>query len=573
MQKVILLAAMLLFSFCIVHAQKLDAIGKEKALSMNGSASLSQQFYGANGIESRRSPYTYFANAALNLSIYGWSIPLSFSFSNQNTSFQQPFNQYSINPSYKFITAHVGYTSTSYSPYTLNGHIFLGASVALVPEGPWSCSVMHGRLLRATAYDTSRRNTTPAFQRMGTGFKAGYKTSKSAIDIIVFHSGDDLKSIEAPPDSLNLFAEENLVTSLIFNTTIIKNLSLQSEIAASALTRDVSDSAMQHKHFLAKPAFLFTSRSSTSFYEAFKTSLSYQFATYTIGLGYERIDPGYKTHGAYFFNNDMENITLSMNSALLKGKMQITSSVGTQRDNLDGEKLSGFRRMVGAFALNYAPSPSMTFSAAYSSFQSFTNIRSQFVDINQLSPYDNLDTLNFTQLSQNANLSFLYSFGKDKNNKQSLNSNFMYQTAAEERGGVRHQTPANFYNANVAYSINYVPFNMLLSISLNASVNRSQEFHSATMGPVVSLSRTFLDKKVRLMLSTAYNTTSNAGDSVGSNSSIMNVRTNGTFTFKKKHNLNLSATLVERKTGSTTGQNNFAELTLSLGYSFAFNLQ
>jgi hypothetical protein len=38
------------------------------------------------------------------------------------------------------------------------------------------------------------------------------------------------------------------------------------------------------------------------------------------------------------------------------------------------------------------------------------NIRSQFDYINGQTPYDNLDTLNFTQLSQNMALNTLYNF-------------------------------------------------------------------------------------------------------------------------------------------------------------------
>src|SRR5688572_13182700 len=81
-----------------VMAQNLESIGKEKPIAPSGGMSLSQIFYSVNGIESRRSPYSYFASGNVSVSIYGWSVPLSFSVSNQNTAFQQPFNQYSIHP-------------------------------------------------------------------------------------------------------------------------------------------------------------------------------------------------------------------------------------------------------------------------------------------------------------------------------------------------------------------------------------------------------------------------------------------------------------------------------------------
>lgn len=568
MQKFIFLVCIQTICAGFVVAQKLDDIGKEKPLAINGSVSMNQLFYGARGIESRRDPYTYFANASLNLSLYGWSIPFNFSLSNQNTSFQQPFNQYSINPSYKFVTAHLGYTSMSFSPYTVNGHIFLGAGLDIVPEGRWSLHALHGRLLKAIDYDTANTNVLPAFGRMGTGFKAMFKSDKKSVDLILFRSADDLSSIRSLSDSLNIFAEENLVLSLAAGATILKQFLVQAEMAVSALTRDVRDSTVDHSHILASPAFLFEARSSSAYYQAFKASLSYQLSGHSVGLGFERIDPGYRTHGAYFFNNDLENITVNVASTLLKNKMQVNASVGTQRDNLDQEKLSSFRRMVGSFALNYTPSQQVSVSASYSTFQSFTNIRSQFVEINQLSPYDNLDTLNFTQLSQNANLSFLYSVGNNEEKKQSINVNVMYQTAADERGGVDQNGVSTFYNANLGYSLNFVPQNMLMILSLNASANKGSGIASKTFGPVLSLSRTFFDKKFRLMLSSSYNNTSTQSNT---NNAILNFKTSGALSMKKKHVLTISAAMMERKT-STAEQKYFTEFTGNVAYAYSFGL-
>src|SRR5688500_5438389 len=119
------------------HGQNLESIGKEKPIKISGGIAANQIFYTASGIESRRDPYSYFLTGNINFGLYGWNVPLSFSLSNQNVSFQQPFNQYSIHPSYKWITAHVGYTSMMFSPYTLSGHIFKGAGVDLTPGEKW----------------------------------------------------------------------------------------------------------------------------------------------------------------------------------------------------------------------------------------------------------------------------------------------------------------------------------------------------------------------------------------------------------------------------------------------------
>lgn len=167
-------------------AQSLESVGKEKPVSVTGGVSLNQIFYGVRGIESRRDPYTYYASGNVNFSLYGWNVPLSFSYSNQNVSFQQPFNQYSLHPTYKSVTAHVGYTSMSFSPYTVSGHIFLGAGVDVAPEGKWRFSGLYGRFLKAVEPDTTNENHIPAFKRMGYGFKASYGEGGNSVDVIVW---------------------------------------------------------------------------------------------------------------------------------------------------------------------------------------------------------------------------------------------------------------------------------------------------------------------------------------------------------------------------------------------------
>ncbi len=143
--------------------------------------------------------YTYYASGNVNFSLYGWSVPVSFSLSNQNTSFQQPFNQYSLHPTYKWVTGHFGYVSMSFSPYTVNGHMFLGGGVDLAPEGKWKMSALYGRFLKAVEPDTANENSIPAYTRMGYGVKASYGNGGDNVDIVMFHAQDDEHSIHYTP--------------------------------------------------------------------------------------------------------------------------------------------------------------------------------------------------------------------------------------------------------------------------------------------------------------------------------------------------------------------------------------
>lgn len=66
-------------------------------------------------------PFNYVITGAPVLSLYGMQIPVSFVIGRQQSSFTQPFNQFELSPSYKWVTVHAGYRNLTFSPYTLTG--------------------------------------------------------------------------------------------------------------------------------------------------------------------------------------------------------------------------------------------------------------------------------------------------------------------------------------------------------------------------------------------------------------------------------------------------------------------
>lgn len=556
-------------SFFEVTAQNLESIGKQRPFTLSGGVSLNQIFY--SGTQAGRDPYAFVASGNVNLGIYGWTCPLSFTISNQNYSYQQPFNQYSLHPTYKSVTAHVGYTSMSFSPYTLNGHIFLGAGADIAPEGKWKFSAMYGRFLKAVEPDTVSENPLPSsYKRMGYGFKASYGEGGNSVDLIMFHAKDDLDSRKLVLDSADVLPEENLVISIGGSKTFLKKFVLKAEFATSAITRDMRAERTDHSNMLSKAGFLYKSRTSSSYYNAYKTSMDYQLDGYTIGVGYERIEPEYRTLGAYYFNNDLENITLNASAGLLQGKMSVAGSFGKQRDNLNKAKISTMERTVGSLNVNYMHTEKLNFAASYSSFQTFTNIRSQFVDINQLTPYDNLDTLNFTQLSRSATLTSMYSFGRNENRKQNLMFNLAYQGASDMQGEVEQNSGMDFYNVNSSYSLNIVPSSMIVTFSVNATFTESVGMSTKTYGPTAAITKSFFDKKLRSTLSSSYNETFSDGDKLNS---VLNVRLGASVNIRKKHAFTFSSAFVDRNIESETGSRNLSDFTGTLGYSYAFGIQ
>ncbi|MEQ8926947.1 MAG: hypothetical protein RLO81_14095 [Fulvivirga sp.] len=544
--------------------QNLESIGQSKPIEVSGGLSLSNIIYAADGIDQRRDPYTYFASGNVTLSLYGWSVPFSFAFSNQNSSFQQPFNQYGLHPTYKWITGHIGYTSMSFSPYTLNGHLFLGAGVDLEPTDKLSISAMYGRLQKAIQPDSTNESVLPAFYRTGFGLKTSYGSASDNVTFIFFSATDDENSLNYVPESLEVLPRENLVLSLGGSKTIVPNLILKAEIATSALTRDKRAASYESSSKNIFSTGIFNQKQSTGYYNAYNVGISYAFSAFSVGAGYERIDPGYETLGAYFFNNNLENITANANTSLFSGKVNVGVNAGLQRDNLDGEKVSSMSRFVGSMNVGYTPSNRLNIAVNYSSFNTYTNIRSQFQDINQLTPYDNLDTLNFTQISQSINSNVNYMLSTNEARRQNINVNITYQNAADEQGGVEQNSGSQFYMFNAAYNLSIVPSNTSFTLAFNYSKNEAAGLNSTTLGPTLGVNKTLLDKKMRTGLSVSLNNAYTNNQLVNR---VVNYRLTGSYALKKKHAFNVSAVALNRTTVGEDGAVDFLEFTGTVGYN------
>lgn len=545
-----------------VWSQNIESIGKGKALKISGGLSVNQIFYDGVGIQSGRAPYTYYLAGNLNFSLYGWSVPLSYIYSNQQSSFQQPFNQYSLNPTYKWITGHFGYTSMTFSSYTLSGHPFLGAGIELNPSGHFKFAAMYGRLQKAVAYDTLNPIIQPAYKRMGYGVKVGSNFGKTSVELIAFRSKDVLNSIQHPIDSLEIYPEENIALGVNTSISLIDKLNFQAEYGSSIITRDLRADVVSNDLF-------YNQKTSTEKYKAVKAGLKYGASSYSAGVMYERIDPGYRTHGAYYFNNDLENIAANATLSLFKKKVNMGANVGVQHDDLNNKKMSKMLRVVSSYNIGFVPVNQLNISGTYSNFKSHTNVRSQFQSINQLTPYENLDTLNFTQISENASLNLNYTLPVSAKYRQNLSFNGTYQKASESQDQVQTNSGAQFVSMNLAHNLSFLKTNTSFTTSLNFSNSKAALITTNTFGPTVSIRRSFLQNKLRSSVSASFNNSYADGALINS---VLNFRVSSGYTWMKKHNFNLTGAAISRTARNITTEvsTKTSEYTVTLGYTYNF---
>lgn len=554
------------------NAQSIDieSVGKAKPIKVSGVVSANGVYYNSNQ-NNNRAPFTYFLRGNLNVSIYGFAIPVSYSFTNQgdNLDYALPFNfnRISLHPKYKWATAHIGNVAMTFSPYTLSGHQFTGGGVDLAPPGAFKVSAMAGELLKATPDDGDER-TVPAFQRMGYGLKTSFEKERFTIGLIGFYAKDNINSIDSVPEAKGVLPKENLVISLNTEVKITKEFTLGVEYASTAITQDVR-APESNEGSKGITSFLFHNRASTEFYNAFQTNLTYNIGRTSVGIGYERIDPGYETLGAYFFNNDFENITLNTASSFFKDKLTLAMNVGYQRDDLRNIKPNATNRFVGAVNAGYTASDRLSFTGSYSNFQTYTNIKpNQFDVINDDNLLDDeIENLDYRQLSQNATLGINYVLSQKKETTQNISLNYALNDVANEQGGVvRVGDASTFHNAATDYTIAFSDINLDIHTGVNVTYNTIGTEDATTWGPNVGVGKRFLEKTLGTRLGLSYN----ESQSTSGKTKVSNARLNITYVLLEKHNFNASAIQLFR-TGAT--QKDVSELTATFGYTYSFGLK
>lgn len=545
---------------------------KKNPFKISGGVSANSVFYSSN-VYSGRAPFTYFLNGNLNLGLYRWSMPVSYSLTNQGSQlgYQVPFkfNRISIAPKYKWIKAYIGDANMTFSPYTFNGLLFTGAGLELTPNMPLKVALMTGRLNKAVE-DDGNPNTIPAYKRMGYGAHLRWEKERYKLGLIGFYAKDDINSLSAAPDAKGVLPQENLVLSMTGSFMIDKNLEVFGEYANTALVNDLRAAPNGAAKKGIAAGFL-SPNSSMESYSAYNTGVNLKLKKGMIGVKYERIDPGYRTLGAYYFNNDLENITLNSSFTLLKDRLALSANIGRQRDNLDNQKFKQTSRWVGAANANFKASDKLMITASYSNFTMFTNKQlNQFNNINEnpLLIQQPKDSIDYKQISQNTNININYVISSTKEKVQNININYsLNDMVNRENGIVRRGGLSRFHNANVNYSLGYPERKMNIATSFNFTHTYAASQTSSIWGPAVTVTKAFLkEDKLKTSLGASYN---HSGSSTA-NINVMNFRLGANYTPWKRHSFDLNFIQMFRNTDQAIENKSLNEMTCTVGYNYSF---
>jgi hypothetical protein len=557
------LLSFLLLAFAqSIQAQDIEQVIKASPLTVNGGLSLSQIGNYSPDTNQTVDPYAYYLSGNINANIYGVvNLPFSFAYTNSeiSSSLPQPFNRFSMSPSYKWITAHIGYTSMNFSPYTLGGHEFLGGGLELTPHKSLKISTMYGRLRQAVRPDTL--GTEPSFHRMGGGLKLDYMHEKIDASVNFFKARDDIHSISFnPEDSIIVKPQDNFAAGAMVKLKMIDNLTLTAEYAFSFINHDISN----RDSIDGSSDFIVEEQGDLSYYYAFKTIASYSTKIGAIGASYERVTPNYKTLGAYYFNNDFENITANLSTSIKK-RINIALDAGYQKDNLSNQKTNTSSRLIYSANVNARLSKKLNLGLSFSNLQTYVHVRDIYDQITQTNEFQNLDTLSFTQLNLTTSANLNYIIQATKNQRQNINLGFTYQEASQQQEDDQSFSGNQIYNSNLSYLFSLIPQRLNISTTVNYNQNQLPETTMEVATFNLSVQKAFFEQ-LKVSLTSSY---SNSSNDDGKLSDIVNIRLTGGYTLAKKHNFNLSLAMVNNN--STQGSRTLYSANLS--YSFMFNYQ
>ncbi|GHV64333.1 hypothetical protein FACS1894199_02330 [Bacteroidia bacterium] len=543
-------------------AQDIEALAKAPYLTTNGGLSLSQIATFIPGDTLAPKPYAMYLAGNLNFNFLGVvDIPLSFSYSNQqlSKSGSLPFNRFSIAPSYKWVKVYAGYTSMQFSPYSLAGHELFGGGIELTPDNGFKISALYGRLKKATA---GEEGIDPAYKRMGGGFNVEYKGKIKSKDfdvgISLFKAQDMISSARFSPDSVEVKPQDNLTGSVKGSINVIENLRWGAEYGFSAMNRDISQGG-QITSDRIRPV---ETNGDLAIYHALKTNVTYTFKVNSIGATYERIAPNYTTLGAYYMTNDYENITANFATAIKK--LNIALNGGYQHDNLDKQKHNEASRVIYAIDLSSNVTEKLSLGLNLSNMQSYVFVNDVYSQVTQTNEFQNLDTLNVTQLNYTVAANAAYTIQNTKEQRQSVSLNVMYQKSAEAQQFSQF-AGNDIYNISTSYQFGLLPLKLNSSASVNFNYNQLPEsMYSQSLTYSLSVQKTFFED-LQSGLTASYSDMSNQD---GKLSNVLNIRLNEGYILAKRHNLSLMLAMLYSD-GLNKKQ---LQYSINLAYNYTFNV-
>ncbi len=553
--------AMMLLALSIVPATRLCAqniseIAKSDPLVITGSVGTQNTYHYSSMGYSYRSPLSNSIYANLNIAIYGFNMPFSLHYTNDNLSFSYPHLSMNLSPTYKNWTGHLGQSSMEMSEYVMSMS-FNGVG-AEYNDDNWHAGVFYGRLRKAINDDpTNPFARTPQYKRMGWGAKVGYGKGQNYINLYFLRAYDQLKSLDDRWQS-RVSPQENIVVGVKGSVSPAKWMSLSANVATSVFSTDTRTDTIPINSSWDK---IFTPRYSSLFRFAGDATANFNFSWLNANVSYRLLQPDYKSLGAYYLSNNYHSLGITASTSLFR-RINLTGTFSGQADNLSKEQMyttCGY--VYGANASTRLGKVNLT--ASYNGYR-----QTQRDGICQVTDSTRVDrrmssftfvpsySLESEVMAHTMNLSLNYTFNKD------------LSAYANGAGDVRTLA------AGLSYGVDVEPWNTDFALSLSHQESRSTR-NNTYLSDVASLtaSRSFLKEK-NFNLSATVSLCHNHMVAQSENMTVGG-DLSASYTLKKVHQFSASASIYREGNVTVdrpTAHLDETDISLSLNYVYTFEL-
>ena len=299
-----------------------------------------------------------------------------------------------------------------------------------------------------------------------------------------------------------------------------------------------------------------TVNATTSYFKAFKTSLNYRFTSSIVtGIEYRRVDPGFRSMGSYFFNNDVQHITFNQTVGLMDNRLNLRGSLGIQNDNLDGSKANTAHRVIGSLSGNYSINENWAVDASFNNYstnqRAYKTVGSDSLQIYQVNRTFMLMP-RFTKTTATASHMVM------------LNLN--YTTLDDRNKKTSDMTDTNTYMAMLIYNFGLPVLRLNISAGANYTTMTNKNFENVLMGENLNVSKTLLDDK--LSLNWSNNVMSNKiNDDSGL---IFNSALNAAYRIHPRHAVSMNFNFINNRFADEATVPSYHEIRGDISYVFTF---
>lgn len=539
-------------------AQDISQIAQSDPLVISGSIGTNNTYFHSTGGNSYMSPLSNSVFANLNLNVYGFSMPFSVYFSNDNLRWSYPQFSFSLSPSYKHFTAHIGQSSMPFSPYVLNMS-FNGVGLEY-RDKRFRASAFYGVLRRAVNDDPEDPSPRrPQYRRYGWGLSAGYGQNGNSIDLYLLRAYDSEGSLdERWRESVR--PQENLVLGLRGQLTWKHRLSLSANVATSAFTADKTARRVETPE-ARRWDKVFDTRYTSSLRFAGDATLSLSLRGVQASIFYKYIQPDYASLGTYHTSNNYHTLGLSVGTTLLR-RLSLSASFSGQEDNLSRQQLYTTRGCVYNAMASLRVSDRLSVTALYNGYLQGQSDGTAAVN----------DTTEIHRALHSVSLIPTYSVsGETLDHTVSLSANY---TANRDLNRFSvGESDVTTLALGASYDVNVRPWETHFTLAMSHQSSRG--FSSGYTSDVASLTtgRSFLKERnlnASATVSLNYNEVRHQSKSLSIGADL-----SAGYTLKKYHSFSLSASFSQYgdvNMDKARGKLDARDVRLTFNYLYTFTL-